>query len=68
MQKHLCLTLHEKTMIHTIEQVSTSNGHVEFYQVRITPEERQRRIEFNKRQKLQYKKCCQTAIEMLLLY
>lgn len=36
---HLCLNFHNKTTIHTIEQVSTGDGHIELNQVRITPEE-----------------------------
>lgn len=36
---HLCLNFHNKTTIHTIEQVSTGDGHIELNHVRITPEE-----------------------------
>lgn len=36
---HLCVNFHNKSTIHTIEQVSTGDGHIELNQVRITPEE-----------------------------
>ncbi len=64
---NLCLNFHNKTMIHTIEQVSTGDGHIELNHVRITPEERQKRIQLNKRQRQQYKKSRQSAMEMFRL-
>jgi len=33
------VNFHNKSTIHTIEQVTTGDGHIELNQVRITPEE-----------------------------
>lgn len=64
---HLCVNFHNKSTIHTIEQVSTGDGHIELNQVRITPEEAEKDKAQTKEYEMQSKEIKKINMNSLIL-